>query len=71
MHAASRGDVDTMVACVAHINGGSSLITDRDSAGYTALFLAATEGHFEVADYLLSNGAIDVINAVNPLIHPG
>jgi ankyrin repeat protein len=52
--AAERGDVDVLKAM---LERDPQLVNARSSAGRTALYRAASEGHAAVAEFLLSTGA--------------
>lgn len=41
----------------------------QDAEGSTCLHLAAKKGHYDVVQYLLSNGQMDVNCQVNHLLH--
>lgn len=50
---ASRGDLDKVSTMISH---SSQLLNESGRQGWTALMLAARNGHFEVVKALLSNG---------------
>lgn len=53
LDAASRGDLTQVSTLLTH---GPSLINQTGNNGWTALMLAARNGHFHVVEALLSNG---------------
>ena len=58
-HSAYRGDLDSVKVC---INLGVN-INKTDSYGNTVLMISSTQGHYEIADFLLKKNAVtDIIN---------
>lgn len=53
LDASSRGDVETVSVLMSQ---SRELLNRRGEQGWTALMLAARNGHYEVAKVLLSNG---------------
>lgn len=50
---ASRGDLDKVSTMISH---SSQLLNESGKQGWTALMLAARNGHFDVVKALLSSG---------------
>jgi hypothetical protein len=54
LQAAEDGDLAQLKKCLARVRGG---VNAADDEGFTALHQAAQEGHADIVQYLLDNGA--------------
>jgi len=65
-----EGDLEEVMRLV---QGNLALVNSRDEAELTALYHALIRGHFDVADYLLSQGAdinlVDNLNRRRTILH--